>query len=191
MSRFVSFSRRFDVATASRCFVVCDRILILVQAKTKSVTLNGGMPMPAWSDIFGLDASSKEDAAGFEESFARIKSIINQTIASGIPASNIVVGGFSQGGAVALHTAMRLTIPIAGYIALSTWLPFASSYPKNMAAPAKKAKILQVRLKRKIQHRCRLRLSLRSLFGVTYTSNTHIERYTAARILSSVSNGEK
>jgi len=117
---------------------------ILPTAKIKSVTLNGGMPMPAWSDIFGLDPSAKEDVAGFKESFARVKSIINQTIASGIPASNIVVGGFSQGGAVALHTAMRLTIPIGGYIALSTWLPFASSYPEKMAAPAKKAKILQV-----------------------------------------------
>jgi len=113
---------------------------ILPTAKIKSVTLNGGMPMPAWSDIFGLDPSAKEDVAGFKESFARVKSIINQTIASGIPASNIVVGGFSQGGAVALHTAMRLTIPIGGYIALSTWLPFASSYPEKMAAPAKKSK---------------------------------------------------
>ena len=101
--------------------------------------------MPAWFDIFGLDPSAKEDAAGFEESFARVKSIINKTIASGIPASNIVVGGFSQGGSIALHTAMKLPIPIAGYVALSTWLAFSSSYPKNMTAIAKDANILQVR----------------------------------------------
>ena len=149
--------------------------------------------MPAWSDIFGLDPSAKEDTAGFEESFARVKSIIDKTIASGIPASNIVVGGFSQGGAVALHTAMRLTIPIAGYIALSTWLPFAQSYPEKMAAPAKNAKILQVRLK--IQHCCSWSLPIRSMLVTTHT-HTHtctiyIERSMGARILSSVSNGER
>jgi len=117
---------------------------ILPTAKNLRVTLNGGAMMPAWFDIFGLSPSAKEDTKGFDNSFARVKSIIAKTIQSGIPASNILVGGFSQGGAVAFHTAMRLTFPIAGYVGLSTWLPLAKSYPAKMAAPTKDAKIFQV-----------------------------------------------
>lgn len=92
----------------------------------------------------GMDFGVQEDEAGFEASFARVKSIIDKTIADGIPASNIVIGGFSQGGAVALHTAMRLTSPIAGYVALSAWLPLANSYPAKMTEAAKSAKIFMV-----------------------------------------------
>merc|ERR1719331_3038864 len=102
---------------------------IVPTAESLSITLNGGQSMPAWDNILGLNPGDNEDAKGLDKSFARVKSIIDKTIASGIPASNIVLGGFSQGGAVALHTAMRLTFPIAGYVALSTWLPLASDYP--------------------------------------------------------------
>ena len=52
--------------------------------------------MTAWFDISGLDPRANEDARGFQESFQRVKKIIDKAVASGIPASNIVVGGFSQ-----------------------------------------------------------------------------------------------
>ena len=101
--------------------------------------------MPGWADVMGMDFGAQEDQTGFEHSFARVKSILDKTIADGIPASNIVIGGFSQGGALALHTAMRLTFPIAGYVALSAWLALAHSYPAEMTAAAKSAKVFMVR----------------------------------------------
>ena len=87
----------------------------------------------------------QEDMPGLQHSFERVKSILDKTIADGIPASNIVVGGFSQGGAIALHTAMRLTYPIAGYATLSAWLALIQSYPAEMSAAAKSANIFMVR----------------------------------------------
>lgn len=80
---------------------------ILPTAPNRPITINGGMPMPGWSDIYGLDASDEEDAAGFSSSVDRINQIIEQELNAGIPSTSIIVAGFSQGGAVALQTALR------------------------------------------------------------------------------------
>lgn len=95
-------------------------------APRRPVTLNGGMVMRAWFDLFGLDAAAPSDEAGIYQSCALLWQLIDQEVAAGVPAERIVLAGFSQGGVVALHTALRYPQRLAGVIALSTWLPLAA-----------------------------------------------------------------
>jgi phospholipase/carboxylesterase len=108
---------------------------ILPHAPVRAVTLNNGYHMPAWYDIFGLDAGSKQDQPGIEQSRLQIDSLIAKEIARGIPAEHIVLAGFSQGGAIALHTGLRYPQKLAGIVALSTYLPLKPSLA-SQAAPA-------------------------------------------------------
>ncbi len=98
----------------------------------------------AWFDIYGLDERAAEDRKGFEESKARIDRIIQTEVDQGIEPQRIVVAGFSQGGAVALHTSLRSTHALGGCIALSTWLPLRDDYPAALSPTAQNLKILQV-----------------------------------------------
>lgn len=100
---------------------------ILPHAPRRAVTLNHGYIMPAWYDLYGLDATSKQDVAGIRQSRAQIDALIDQEMARGVPTERIVLAGFSQGGAIALHTALRRPARLAGIIALSTYLPLRSS----------------------------------------------------------------
>lgn len=96
---------------------------ILPHAPEIAVTINNGYVMPAWYDLYGLTASSKEDEAGIRLSQEYINALINIEIERGIPAKRIVLAGFSQGGAIALHTALRYPQRLGGVLALSTYLP--------------------------------------------------------------------
>jgi hypothetical protein len=91
---------------------------ILPTAPTRPITLNRGMSMTGWSDIIGLDSDIKEDGAGFNDSATRINSIIQAELDKGIASSKILVAGFSQGGALALHVALRHPLQLAGCVAL-------------------------------------------------------------------------
>ena len=73
---------------------------IFPTAPTRPVTINGGASMAAWSDIKGLSPDAEEDEAGILQSLDRVHSLIAAEISGGIPASRIVVGGFSQGAAL-------------------------------------------------------------------------------------------
>lgn len=117
---------------------------ILPTAKTRPISLNGGMPMPGWSDISGLQSSDKEDSKGFGESVERINQIIQKEVDAGVDTKRIVVAGFSQGGAVALQLALRSPHPLGGCIALSTWLPLRADYPAALSPSSSALKILQV-----------------------------------------------
>lgn len=88
------------------------------------VTINGGMVMPAWYDISDV-AIRREDETGVRASQAAIEALIAREISRGSPAGNIVLAGFSQGGAIALQTALRHPERLAGVMALSTYLPLA------------------------------------------------------------------
>ena len=91
------------------------------------VTLNNGYQMPAWFDIAAPDFDVQEDATGLRRSQATIEALIANEKARGIPASRIVVAGFSQGCAMALLTGLRHTERLAGIVGLSGWLPLAAS----------------------------------------------------------------
>ena len=99
---------------------------VFPHAKVRPVTLNNGMAMRAWYDIKGLGPGSEEDRTGIEESARRVAGLIAREREDGIPASRIVIAGFSQGGAIALHIGLRHPEALAGVLALSTYLPLAA-----------------------------------------------------------------
>lgn len=96
---------------------------ILPHAPYRAVSINNGYEMRAWFDIFGLDADSPQDETGIRQSRQEIEALITKEKAKGIAAHRIVLAGFSQGGAIALHTALRHTETLAGVLVLSSWLP--------------------------------------------------------------------
>ncbi len=98
---------------------------IFPHAPVMPVTINNGYPMRAWYDIRNADLAEREDQKGVRQSAGFIMEFIQAELDAGIPANKIVLAGFSQGGAVALHLATRLDFKIAGIIALSTYLTMA------------------------------------------------------------------
>ena len=103
---------------------------VFPHAPIRPVTLNGGLPMRAWYDLKGLDRRAAEDLAGFWDADARVRELIAREASRGIPASRVVLAGFSQGGAVSLYTAPRYPERLAGVLALSCYLPL----PDRLAA---------------------------------------------------------
>lgn len=102
---------------------------ILPHAPYKKITMNNGYEMRAWYDLFGLGKDSPQDAAGIEASRVEIEALIAHANALGIPSHRIALAGFSQGGAIALHTALRHARALAGVLALSTYLPLKHTLP--------------------------------------------------------------
>jgi phospholipase/carboxylesterase len=101
---------------------------IFPHAPSIPVTLNGGYIMPAWYDILGANLVDRQDAAGIQKSEQAIKALIENEVARGIPYERIVLAGFSQGCAMALHTGLRLPHRLAGIMALSGYLPLADRF---------------------------------------------------------------
>lgn len=97
---------------------------VFPQAPNRPITVNNGYVMPGWYDIKGMDLADKEDLPGMTESRATLEGLIADQMAKGIPSENIILAGFSQGGAVAYYTGIRSSHKLAGILALSTYLPF-------------------------------------------------------------------
>ena len=113
---------------------------IFPQAPDRPITINGGMRMPGWYDIKGMSIADKQDAVGMAESRALVDSIIEAQMEAGIASENIILAGFSQGGAVTYFTGVRSEVTLAGLLALSTYLPFeedtkAEQKPANSKTP--------------------------------------------------------
>lgn len=117
---------------------------VFPHAPVRKVTLNGGMPMRAWYDIYGLNRDGPQDADGIEASRARIAARIGALIDDGIPAARIVLAGFSQGGAIALHTALRHREALAGLLPLSTYLPMFQQLTAETALAPRDLPILMM-----------------------------------------------
>lgn len=100
---------------------------VFPHAPVRPVTINGGMAMRAWYDIAGPDLDRRADEAGVRESAGIARALVDEQIDSGLPAHRVVLAGFSQGGAIALHAGLRLPFRIAGILALSTYLPASRS----------------------------------------------------------------
>ena len=113
---------------------------IFPHAPFMAVTINGGQRMRAWYDIRCADLRQQEDTAAIRASAELIEHYIRAEQASGIPARRIILAGFSQGGALALHTGLRYADSLGGIIALSTYLPLpdrlrAEATDANRASP--------------------------------------------------------
>jgi len=110
---------------------------VFPHAPTMPVTINGGYVMRAWYDILGTDLVRREDEKGIRASQGMVEALIEREVARGVARSRIVLAGFSQGGAITLHTGLRQPQPLAGLIALSCYLPLAESFSKEASAGSK------------------------------------------------------
>ena len=114
---------------------------VFPHAPMRAVTINNGYVMRAWYDVsFGdLEGKSRRaDEAGVRASEMQIGRLVAREVERAIHNKNVVLAGFSQGGAIALHSGLRYPQSLAGVMALSTYLPLAESLPQE-AAPANKA----------------------------------------------------
>lgn len=110
---------------------------IFPHAPTMPVTVNNGMVMPAWYDIVAPRIDAQQDEKGIRYSAAQITQLIEVELSRGIQSKHIILAGFSQGGAIALHTGLRFNQPLAGIMALSTYLPL-DTFVSNEASAANK-----------------------------------------------------
>jgi phospholipase/carboxylesterase len=109
--------------------------VVLPHAPSMPVSINGGFVMPAWYDIREGDLAVRHDEAGIRTSATQLEAWLQAERDRGIPAERIVVAGFSQGGAMALHVGLRRGERLAGIVALSTYL----TLPEKLAAEASEA----------------------------------------------------
>ena len=100
---------------------------VFIDAPIRPVTINNRMPMRAWYDILGVALTDREDNAGIKASEEIINKVIINQIQDGFKDKQIFLAGFSQGGAMALHTGLNYSATLGGVIALSAYIPLASS----------------------------------------------------------------
>jgi phospholipase/carboxylesterase len=118
---FVPVAQQLDLRA------VGDVRYVFPNAPTRPVTINGGMRMRAWYDILGTDLVRREDERGLRESVVEVQALIDREIALGIPASRIVLAGFSQGCATTLLAGLRAPQRLAGLVGMSGYLPLAAT----------------------------------------------------------------
>src|SRR5450755_3983950 len=107
---------------------------VFPHAPVRRVTINNGAAMRAWYDISSADLNNRADIAGVRQSQTEVEALIAREKSRGIADSRIVLAGFSQGGVIALHTALRHPERLAGAIALSTYLVLADRLVEEAAA---------------------------------------------------------
>jgi phospholipase/carboxylesterase len=107
---------------------------IFPNAPVQAVSINGGAQMPAWYDIVDAEIERRVDASGVERSAQTVNELIEAECAKGIDAARVVLAGFSQGGAIALHAGLRYPQRLAGIMALSTYLPIHDGTAEQASA---------------------------------------------------------
>ena len=113
---------------------------VFPHAPMQPITINGGTLMRAWYDLAEDDGSLVSQESGIRESEEILRALIEAELDRGVPAERLVLAGFSQGGAIALHTGIRHERSLAGIMALSTYLPLHESVkdettPVNASIP--------------------------------------------------------
>jgi len=125
---FVPIAQELDLRAVS------GARFVFPHAPMRPVTMNGGYVMRAWYDIAGTPQARREDEAGLRESQALIEALIERERQRGVPASRIVLMGFSQGCAMTLLTGLRHAERLAGLVGLSGYLPLAASTAAERSA---------------------------------------------------------
>jgi phospholipase/carboxylesterase len=100
---------------------------VFPHAPMRPVTINGGYVMRAWYDILGMELDRREDEAGVRDSGRIVDGLVLRERERGIAQARIVLAGFSQGGAIALHAGLRSPARLAGILALSCYVPIAAA----------------------------------------------------------------
>ncbi len=114
---------------------------VFPHAPQRAVTINGGMRMRAWYDIRDAafadgSLTNRADEPGVEESIAQVDALIAREAARGVPANRLILAGFSQGGAITLAAGLRRSEPLAGLVALSSYLPMHDRAAQLLAPQA-------------------------------------------------------
>lgn len=113
---------------------------VFPHAPVRPVTINNGMSMRAWYDIYGFGTHDRQDEGGIRTSIAATEVLITREHERGVPSERIILAGFSQGGAVALAAGLRHAQKLAGIVVLSAYLPMSDSlaaerHAANAATP--------------------------------------------------------
>lgn len=103
---------------------------IFPHAPIRPITLNGGMAMRGWYDLESLEFRQKQDEAGILQSVESIHTLMQQQIDEGLKPQDLILAGFSQGGAIALYAGLTFHLTIGGVMGLSTYLPIADRFEK-------------------------------------------------------------
>jgi phospholipase/carboxylesterase len=114
---------------------------VFPHAPVRPVTVNGGMRMRAWYDISGTEIANRQDEQGIRDSMAQVEALIARETERGVPPERQFLAGFSQGGAITLSVLVRRREPLAGAIALSTYLPLADHAEREVVDCAKRIPI--------------------------------------------------
>jgi phospholipase/carboxylesterase len=114
---------------------------VFPHAPVRPVTINGGMAMRAWFDLFSVDFGTPQDERGIRASSQEVEKLIQRENQRGRATERIILAGFSQGGAIALHTGWRYRERLLGIMGLSTFLPLADSLESEPAGPNAKTPI--------------------------------------------------
>ena len=109
---------------------------VFPHAPVRAVTINGGARMRAWYDIRDMNLANRADSEGVAESVAQVEALIAREAERGIGAERLLLAGFSQGGAVTLAAGIARTRPLAGLVALSTYLPMTPAQAQAALQPA-------------------------------------------------------
>ena len=109
---------------------------VFPHAPVRPVSLNQGMAMRAWYDIYGIGREYRQDEPGIRKSSLAVQELITHERAQGIGADRIILAGFSQGGSMALYAGLRYPERLAGLLALSAWLPLSEKTASEVQAPA-------------------------------------------------------
>jgi phospholipase/carboxylesterase len=110
-------------------------------APHRPVTINGGVVMRAWYDISDTDLARRADEKGVRDSADILSALVDTEVQEGVSPHRIVLAGFSQGGAIALHTGLRYPQPLAGILALSSYLPLPQDTHAEASAANRKLPI--------------------------------------------------
>jgi phospholipase/carboxylesterase len=117
---------------------------VFPHANTMPVTINGGYVMRAWYDIMGTDLVKREDEGGLRASQLQVEALIAREKARGIPASRIILAGFSQGCAMTLQTGLRHPEKLAGLLCLSGYVPLSATVPTERTKESLETPIFMV-----------------------------------------------
>ncbi|RZA15228.1 MAG: alpha/beta hydrolase [Lysobacteraceae bacterium] len=115
---------------------------VFPHAPVRSITINGGARMRAWYDIRDMDLNHRADSQGVAESVAQVDALIAREAERGIPPGRVLLAGFSQGGAITLAAGLQRATPLAGLIALSTYLPMSPDKAGEALQPGASAQPL-------------------------------------------------
>ncbi len=110
---------------------------VFPHAPMRAVSINNGAVMRAWYDIVSMELDKRADEVGLRESMVELDALINRERDRGVPLSRIILAGFSQGGAVVLAHMLRQKIPVAGVMALSSYLPLGAKNTEELSEAAK------------------------------------------------------